>query len=389
MTVPLLASATWKVIVFETVSGRIHTDDLPVVGVPQFSRQINQIGSISITVQLGNTDVPPASSLRAMLAPWRFSLGVARGTIITQAGPITDIQVSATNQQVTISAVGIWGLLKSRLLVTPSHTITPTSSGSTLDLGPSGDTVYTNMALHDIAAHLVSDNLSRGTTWALPIDVPTDVGGTATRTYPLADLATVGARLQELTQVINGPDIDFKPYFDPNNPGFVRWQMRIGTPVLQQAGAALCFDLYANLESIGIDSNGALLASGVYLKGTSTTNGPVGVYSRSPTLTSVGFPELEMVDTGHTDVSDATTMQGWADGDLALYQTTVETWTALVRLDQYPDFSSYDPGTFASFVISGHFWQPDGTYQQRILGWSQGPTHSDLELVLQVEQGGI
>lgn len=374
---------------FEVLTGSIQIDDLPVTGIPQFMRQINQPGSISITIQPGSLGMPPMNTLRGLLAPWRFGVAVYRGNTIAQAGPITTVNASdASPPQVTVGATGIWQLLSDkRLLVNPGYALTPTSGGATLSLSSSGDTTYTNLSLPDIAARLVSDNMSRGATYQLPIDVPGTVGGTYTQTYALADMATVGQRLQELTQGVAGPDVDFKPYFDPAHPGFIRWSMRIGNPLLQQQGAAIAFDQGSSLESFQTDSDGSKLATGVYLKGTSSTNAPSGVYSHSSTLTSARYPELEMIDSSHSDATDPTTMQSWADGDLSLYQANVETWIPIVRLDQDPELATYDPGTYATFTISDHWWQPPGSYVQRILGWQQGNTQSNLALILQAVQG--
>jgi len=63
--------------------------------------------------------------------------------------------------------------------------------------------------------------------------VPGTVVGTNTRTYPVYDLATVYTRLTDITGVQGGPDVDFKPYFDLTNPGFIRWSMQIGNPFAQ------------------------------------------------------------------------------------------------------------------------------------------------------------
>lgn len=377
---------------FDVRTGKIQIDDLPVTGIPAFTRQINAEGSISITVQPQDPTVPPQATLRGMLAPWRFGLAVYRGNTIAQAGPIVDDQApDNATPQVTVGAKGIWGLFTDkRVLVNPTYTMTPTSGGSTLALSTAGDTAYTNMALHDIAAHLVSDNMARGATYQLPIDVPADVGGTDERTYALADLATVGSRLQELTQVIDGPDIDFKPYFDPANPGYIRWAMRIGTPVLQQQGAAISFDQGSSFETFGVDVNGTGLATGVIVKGTSSSNAPTATYSHSSALTDAGYPELEMVDSTHTDAIDPNTMQGWSDGDLSLWSQNVETWSPLVRLDaRAPDLSSYDPGSYATFTVTRHWWQPAGSYVQRILGFSQGTTQSNMALILQAAEGSL
>jgi hypothetical protein len=72
-----------------------------------------------------------------------------------------------------------------------------------------------------------------------------------------------------------------------------------------------------------------------------------------------------------------------------LYRTPVELWSAIVRADQLPFLGTYLPGMLANFNMQGHAWVPDGNYQQRILGFTQGPATNDVRLVLQAIEGAI
>lgn len=379
---------TFSAFVFETVTGRIVLNDLPYVGQPSFSRQINQQGSLSLRLVVGDISTPPATTLRSIFTPWRFSVGLAWNDFIVQAGPIITSQFDDVNRILSVTAGGIWRLLSRRVIVNPSPALNPTNGVTLLDMGSAYDELIGPVSLHTIAKTLVQRSCTRSTGFSLPIDYPTGITGTQNRAYPIYDMATVGQRLQELTQVDGGPDIDFEPYFDPSNPGYVRYQMRIGNPVLQQTGLDLIWDYQSGLRSVSVDSNGSQMVTGAFVKGNGTERSSLVAYQRSNTLVDVGWPATEMVDS-RTSVTTASILQGHADSDIALYKNPVELWTAVVRADATPQLGTYSPGTYAIFNMQQHPWIPDGLYRQRILGFEQGGSVNDIALVLQAIEGAI
>lgn len=374
--------------VFETVTGRIVLNELPYMGQPSFNRQINQQGSISMRLLVGDISTPPSTTLRSIFTPWRFSIGFAWNDYILQAGPIITSQFDDINRIITVTGGGIWRLLSRRVIVNPSPALNPTNGVTLLDMGSSYDEVIGPFSLHTIAKKLVQRSCTRTTGFSLPIDYPSDITGSNNRTYPIYDLATVGQRLQELTQVDSGPDIDFEPYFDPANPGYVRYQMRIGNPVLQQLGLDLVWDYQTGLRSVSVDSNGSSMVTGAFVKGNGTERSSLVAYQRDNTLVSIGWPATEMVDS-RTSVTDASILQGYANSDVALFKNPVELWNAVVRADTTPILGTYSPGTYAVFNMQRHPWIPDGQYRQRILGFEQGSVTNEISLILQAIEGAI
>lgn len=374
--------------IFELKTGRIVIRDIPVIGTPDFDRQVNQEGSWQITVQVGDISVPATETLRSIFAPWRFGCAVAwNDQYITQAGPITTSQFSDANYQIQVSGGGIWTLLNRRVAINPSYVLAPTTGSSLLSLD-TGDLNYGPLSLHTIAKRLVSDSCSRSAGFNLPIDYPSDIAGTAERNYPIYDFAPVGQRLKELTQVAGGPDIDFSPYFDPSNPGYIRFQMRIGNPTLTQSGVPLAWDYGTGLRSVSIDSDGAAMVSGSFARGNGTERASLVAYDQDLTLVNNGWPATEIV-ISYSSVTDGDTLQGHATGAKDLYRTPVELWSAIVRADQLPFLGTYLPGMLANFNMQGHAWVPDGSYQQRILGFSSGPATNEIRLILQAIEGAI
>lgn len=375
--------------IFELKTGRIVIRDIPIVGNPQFSRQVNQEGSWSIITQVGDISVPTTETLRSIFAPWRFGCAIAwNDQFILQAGPITTSQFSDSDYRIRVSGGGLWSMLNRRIALNPSYPLAPTTGSSLLSMA-TGDLVYGPTSLHTIAKKLVQDSCSRSAGFNLPIDYPADIAGTATRTYPVYDLAPVGQRLKELSQVESGPDIDFNPYFDPSNPGYIRFQMRIGNPSLTNLGSnTLVWDYGSSLRSVSIDSDGSAMVSGVFARGNGSERASLVAYDQDLTLVNNGWPATELV-VSFSSVTDGNTLQGHATGAKNLYRTPVELWDATVRADLMPVLGTYLPGYLATFNMQGHPWVPDGGYQQRILGFTTGSTTNEIRLILQAIEGAI
>lgn len=373
--------------IFEIRTGKIVIRDIPVIGIPQFDRQINQEGSWQIAVQVGDISVPKTETLRSIFAPWRFGCAIAwNDQYILQAGPVTTSQFSDTDSQIQISGGGIWSLLNRRLAIHPSKVLTPTTGSALLDL-TTGDLAYGPLSLHTIAKKLVQDSCSR-TNFGLPIDFPADIAGTHERNYPIYDFASIGQRLKELTQVDEGPDVDFAPFFDLSTPGYIRFQMMIGNPSLTTAAVPLIWDYGTGLRSVSIDSDGSAMVSNSFARGNGVERASLVAFDQDNTLVTNNWPPTEIV-ASYSSVTDGDTLQGHATGALELYRTPVELWSAIARADLLPSLGTYSPGTLAQFNMQGHRWIPDGSYQQRLLGFSQGTVANEVKLVLQALEGAI
>lgn len=390
-----MAIAQWSVQVFESVTGKIVNNDLPVADFPAFTRTLNTSGSVSVKLQLGDKSLGALLDLRQILAPWRYSIAVCYGGYIAQAGPIITTQYDDSALQLTVSCGDFWSFLKYRVLwggSAPTQTTGLVGDFSNLSLLPvdtSHDLNYTTLSLRGIASSLMTNAVGRAG-FSLPVDIPSAEAGTAVRNYPVYDLATAYTRLTDLVNVQGGPDIDFKPYFDLTNPGFIRWSMMIGTPLLN-ATNTFYWDYGSSCREIAVDSNASNMASAVYAKGNSTERSAQVSYSVNGALVTAGWPALEYVDGNHSSAIDAGTIQSYSDGDLSLYSVPVETWTTVVNVDASSSaFGSYDPGSIGVFTISqgGHIFIPDGNYSQRILGFAQD-TVATVKLVLQAKQGSL
>lgn len=369
------------VYIVDTRTGNIALD-VPYLDTPEFTRQLNTDGDIRVRIPLGDPSCPTSDRLRQLVVPWRFSLAVAWGSSILAIGPIMTYQFDHANMILSVGAGSIWALLARRLLINDTGVL-----GTPLSMDPSQDANFGPLSLHSIARGLLSEMFARGATYQLPIDLPASIAGTATRNYPIYDLASVGDRLKDLTQVQGGPDIDWDPYF--NVPGQnIRINMRIGNPTLSQVGLDLLWDDNSGLTHTNVDSNGAQLSTGVFTRGNSTERATQAAYSTDTSLVSVGWPPLEYVDSTHQSVVDLTTLQGHADEWIRFYKKPIEVWQVEVQATVSPVIGTYKPGDLASFNMREHPWIPAGSYQQRILGWQNaGP--SRLRLILEAREGAV
>lgn len=130
------------------------------------------------------------------------------------------------------------------------------------------------------------------------------------------------------------------------------------------------------------------MISGIFARGNGTERASLVAYDEDLTLVGNGWPPTELV-ISFSSVTDGNTLQGHATGAKDLYKKPVELWSAIVRADQIPQVGTYQPGSLATFNMQGHPWVPDGGYQQRLLGFTQGPATNEVSLILQAIEGAI
>lgn len=377
-----MAGPGFSVHICETRTGTVVFNEVPYLGVPDFSRVINGESNIKVQIPVGDMGVPDRTRLRSLVAEWRYSIAVCIGTSVMAIGPIMTWQFDHTSQTLALGAGSVWALLMRRLLIK-----SPVTLSSPLDVSATNDANYLGQTLATIARNIVSDSLGRGSTFQLPIDLPSAVAGSNDRNYVVYDLASVGQRLKDLTQVENGPDIDWDPYF--SSSGVIRINMRIGTPTLQQFGLNLIWDDLSGITNLNVDRNGADMITSNFTRGNATERASQVAWTRDGSLTAIGWPELEQVDTTHQSVTDFTTLQSYANESVRFFKVPTETWHAEVITDVTPIAGTFKPGDRATFNVQGHPWIVPGQYPQRILGWSGANEQQRLSLLLDVTSGSI
>ncbi len=206
-------------------------------------------------------------------------------------------------------------------------------------------------------------------------------------TYYGYDFATVGQRLQELTQLEHGPDILLRPYFVDSQ--HIRWQALIGNPLLAQPGSPLNWHYGSNLVSCLPTSDGHGLATTSITKGNGVEFETLWASASDTTLTAAGWPLMEGIDNGHTNIIDPAILQIQANANQKINGRPVETWAATVRVDQSPLLGTYTPGVYATynFPDESHPIIPAGNYFQRIVGLTNGQNRDEVGHILQATAG--
>lgn len=376
----------WRCFVCETVTGRVIAD-VPFAGTPQWAYGINIAGSLQVTVPIGPDDYTgngaiSKGDLRQLRDYWRMSWGLSWGDLILQCGPVVTSKFDDRSgpPALQVGCAGIWALFsQKRVIANPSWTGTNIADAA-------ADLNFTNLTLRQIAKQLVLKDMLRN--GALPIVQPADdPAGTEQRAYPGYDLAYVGGRLQELTQVINGPENEFRPEYTDSTQTEVQWRQRIGGASTNGRIGNLAYphayDYGSALTQLDEDSDGSRMAFEAWVRGNGMERSLLTGHDADDSLVGGGWPMLQAVDTDHTSAIDQSTLDSWAQADVATYGTEVQTLTATVLVDGSdgqgrrtgsPALAEIQAGDNVALNVVDHRWLPDGISGQRIVQVGQGQT---------------
>lgn len=372
----------WRLFVAETATGHIIRD-VPFVGYPQWSYGLNQAGALAPKIPLGAID---KAELRSVLDYWRLSWGLSWGDHIWQCGPVVTYRFSDAEgpPTVDVGCAGIWSLFsQKRVIANPAWTGVSLAEAA-------ADVALTNLSLHTIAKRLMQNDMTRN--GSLPIVLPADIVGTQERNYPGYDMAYVGERISQLTQVIDGPEVEFRPEYTDSGHTAVQWRMRVGNPRLGNLGLPHSWDYCKALSHVDEDGDGSQQQFRAFVRGNGMERGLlVGRYEDTE-MTDLGWPMLESIDGNHSSATELPTLNGWAQADVETYRRGINTWAGRVRIDGTdgrgrrtgsPALNIVSAGDNAYFTMKDHRWIPDGIYGQRILSVNSGGDLVTAQLALQ------
>jgi hypothetical protein len=375
------------VFAFETTSGRVAAE-IPFVNVNQFSYGLNAQGTGQVTVPLGGNGMT-TGDIEELTQPWRWSWAICYRTFICQAGPVISEQMTDTQNYTQVTFAGLWKLFSKRLLFPAGFTGgNPAVSAA--------DTTYSSLTYRQIVKDIVSTSLARGTApVVLPADDAADVHGI---TYYGYDMNLVADMLTNLTGLAAGPEIEFRPQWNPAQPGYVQWVLRVGAPRLGQIGSSWVWDYGARgaVQQLDFSRDGSQMTFSDYTRCAGSQYNLLVGNGQDLGLTTAGYPLLEDVNGDHTTVVDAATATSYAQQWADTYQFPVNTPAAQVRVDALdlagrltgsPTLDQYAVGDTATFMVQGHRRIPDGSYTHRITQVSQGRTYDTVALTLQPTSG--
>jgi hypothetical protein len=352
---------------FQAVVGFLRTGEIlaELPADPAYTDTLNAAGTATANIPLDA--VPPEIDLRAVTTPWRCFLAVTRGRAVTWAGPIVTRRRQPGSDIIEIGASGLWSVFDRRVLA---------RLGAWGYADEQADVLLTNLTLPSIAAEILRVATDRAG-GDLPLLLPDSVAGTNQRAYFGYELASTGQRLGQLVGVENGPDIHFLPGWIPDGSR-IQWTARLGNPYLGQAGSEYVFDHGAALIAWGSDEDTSSQATTALIPGDGMEHGRLIGAATDNSLTTQGWPALDLVNSDHTDVKDPDTLAAYARSYQAAYRTGTELDTAVVRADTDPAPGTYLVGDDAVFQPKPDRWTPSGPLRRRIIQISRQSGGSDV-----------
>ena len=345
----------------------------------RWSDTLNAAGDISCTVSLRSPDVA-LLGLRENAKPGKAFLAVVEDDLIMQAGPIWAHDYDADRGRLTLTGAGMWSYFDHRVLL-------PVLAPGVSPVDAAADTNLTS-SLQGVARALVAQ-AQTATGGSVPVNLPTAIGGASVRNYRGSELARVGARLRELTEVEGGPDIRFVPRFTAERQA-VQWDMIVGTPTKPLLFSAVepTFTVGvpgSSVSELMVTANGSGVGSTAYAAGGRGTDKVLIGTATDQSLLLAGFPLLELVDTSRATVTLQSTLDAFAVELVLGSRREVQTWTFEHRLSERPFLSGFAVGDFAKVRVQDDLYLTDGEYRLRILSRSSDAEGRVVRLVFRPE----
>lgn len=320
-----------------------------------WKKVLNGPGTISITVPANDPDIKRLG-LWNVATPGKAFLAVIENDTVMEAGPVWVQEYDVDSGDLTLSAAGIWSYFDHRVLV-PVLTAAQSPVGA--------DTNLSNMTLGTIAKRLVQQARAH-TGGNLPIVfLPDEVDPNPSnvRNYLGADLALIGDRLEDLTNVLGGPEIDFAPRFTPDRLG-IEWVMRTGTKAQPQLSADRphVWDISATqsaVRKLKVRRSAEKMVGRTWATGGRQSDTVMTSRYDNPTLVDAGYPLLEAVDSSHSSVSEQTTLDGYARESARVGNKPISFWSFEVDATATPLVGVYQIGDYARLKIKGDPVLPD------------------------------
>jgi len=395
------------------MTGR-RLQSLPVLRGPWDDR-LHVAETIGVTVDLNDPDVQ-ALGLRNSATPAQAFLAVVENQTVMAAGPIWTRDYDRPNRTLELGAAGLASLWDHRMILpilaasigVDQFTIPDPLDATKTIPNPALSTALLGMSLGTIAKRLVQ----QARTWTggnVPVvfqadEFVTDPTGAHDRTYIGANFKPVWEAIQDLMNVIGGPEVNFLPRFTSDNLG-IEWLMQTGTEAqpLITSPSVLAWDLTvpeSPISDFSIHEDASGMGSLAWQTGGSQNSMVLVARAYDATLVNANFPLLEKVDTSHSSVSVQGTLDGYAASDVLAGRTTNEVWSFTVRAypvadsdgaPSAPTVGDYTVGDFCDIFIAPYdpatgmndpYLTEGGTFRMRIIGISGDEQGEEIKLSL-------
>jgi hypothetical protein len=348
---------------------------LPASGVTALTWDVsrNQADSVSATFNLADDDTRKLG-IPAAATPGAAFLVVVIDGVPVAGGPVWIWNYSKANRTLKVTGKGMWSYFDHRVLIPLVAQSTPVVDPVSGEPYGVMNTNLVGLSYGTIAKRLVATALAF-TGGHVPVVLPADEVGPYQRSYLGTDLAMVGERLQQLTEVINGPDIAFTPRFTTDGQG-MEWVMRTGT--LDQpnlAGTTEHVWDYSvpepSIADLEVTLDATNLVSRYWLSGGRSDDRTYIERADDLSLLNAGFPLLEA--SGSSDAETPALLQSKAREQVRIGRTPRSQWSFRVRADGDPKVTDVGVGDYCRVIIANDDVIPDSGpegYRRRIAGMS-------------------
>lgn len=293
--------------------------------------------------------------------------------VMLEAGPIWTKSFDEESGMLTVGAAGLWSYFDRRRVMSVAGLADPAMDVLTL----------TGNQLGLIAKNLIATAQGH-TGGSLPIYAISDaslggIGTVHTRTYYGYELATIGERLRQLTEIASlGPEVQFQPRFSSTDGRYVQWLMRIGAAgmvypyrLTQEAGQPWVFDYSvpkSPVSNINIETDGSKVTFRSWAQGAGDSEQRLTTYDEDLTLVNGnGFALLESLAPATNTDENTDILHAKSQSDLAVNARALDTWTLSVARDGSPNPGMYRVGDWCAVRTKNHVYIEDGDHVMRIV----------------------
>jgi hypothetical protein len=334
---------------------------LPAKGLSDLSwdETRNTADNVKASFNLADTDTRKLGISAASTPGASFAVVVNDG-VPEVGGPVWISNYSRSNRKRTITAKGMWSYFDHRVLIPLVAQNMPVIDPATGEPYAVMNSNFVGLSYGTIAKRMVQQAIAF-TGGHVPIVFEPEEAGPYQRGYLGTDLAMVGERLRQLTEIENGPDIAFKPRFTTDGLG-MEWVFRTGTLAKPNlAGETIHIWDYsvpepsiADLETT-IDATN--LASRFWLSGGRSDDRTYIERADDLSLLNAGFPLLEA--SGSSDAETPALLKSKATEQVRTNKLPKSSWSFKVRADGDPKAVDVGVGDYCRIVIANDDEIPD------------------------------
>ena len=343
--------------------------NVPVLTGPWDDR-LGAAESVGISVDMNDPDVQ-ALNLRNSATPAQSALCIVEDGVIMAGGPIWVRNYDRDSKKLALAAKGMLSYFDHRIILpllaqtigVDQWTVPDPDDATKTIPNPALTTTISGVSVGTRAKRLVQ----QAQTWTggnLPIVFQADEIADATHTYLGVDFKSIGEALTQLSELENGPEINFMPRFTEDRLG-VEWLLQVGTVAEPQvtSTAVLAWNVTAPespISNLSIKDDATNLGSLAWQTGGRKADTVLVARSYDSSLLDSGYPLMELTDTSHSSVEIQSTLDDYANADTASGKRSVEVWsfTAKARpYDQYdkpagPFVGQYAVGDYVDLIFA-------------------------------------